>query len=216
MLPVFFVLHGERESERLFKELAAHLPLQALQPPIDRELLRQQLPCALIAPPTCESGLLRDLKGAPEDSGVFTLLLADAIPDLETPDADLWDDFVLRPWRATEVGMRLRRLSRQRPSEHSDHLRWQDLTIDVDRHEARVGPRLLDLTFTEFRLLLLLASLGGRVMTRERAFGDIWGTGHFGGLRTVDVHIRRLRTKLEACDCPYIATVRNVGYRLIA
>jgi DNA-binding response OmpR family regulator len=75
-----------------------------------------------------------------------------------------------------------------------------------------VHGRSLDLTYKEFELLRFLAQHPGRVFTREQLLSEVWGYDYFGGTRTVDVHIRRLRAKLDDLDA-LIGTVRNVGYR---
>ncbi len=77
-----------------------------------------------------------------------------------------------------------------------------------------LGERRIDLTFKEYELLRLMASHPGRVFTREALLNEVWGYHYFGGTRTVDVHIRRLRSKIEDSDHAFIETVWQVGYRL--
>jgi len=134
--------------------------------------------------------------------------------DLDTSVVYACADFAVCPCRVPEIAARLRRLTGGDLRSEVGQT-WGGLHLDEDRHEATANGARLDLTYTEFRLLALLMALRGRVVTRDRAYKDIWATDHhFGGLRTVDVHIRRLRSKLEAHGCGYITTVRNVGYRL--
>jgi DNA-binding response OmpR family regulator len=90
-----------------------------------------------------------------------------------------------------------------------------ELMIDEANYTARLGGRVLGLTYTEFELLTYLARHPGRVFTREQLLRQVWGDDFHGDIRTVDVHIRRLRSKL-GCDNELIGTVRNVGYKLIA
>ena len=85
--------------------------------------------------------------------------------------------------------------------------------IDEDAYLATVGGQPLDLTYTEFELLKYLVLHPGRVFSREHLLADVWGYDYFGGTRTVDVHIRRLRAKLGSEHESLIGTVRNVGYR---
>ncbi|NLI86374.1 MAG: winged helix-turn-helix transcriptional regulator [Propionibacterium sp.] len=85
--------------------------------------------------------------------------------------------------------------------------------IDEDAYVATVGGQQLDLTYTEFELLKYLVAHPGRVLTREQLLSEVWGYDYFGGTRTVDVHIRRLRAKLGPEFDSCIGTVRNVGYR---
>jgi DNA-binding response OmpR family regulator len=90
-----------------------------------------------------------------------------------------------------------------------------DLVIDETTYSARVDGRLLDLTYKEFELIKYLAQHPGRVFTRAQLLQEVWGYDYFGGTRTVDVHVRRLRAKLGSEHEVLIGTVRNVGYRLV-
>jgi len=90
-----------------------------------------------------------------------------------------------------------------------------DLVIDETAYSARVGGRLLDLTYKEFELIKHLAQHPGRVFTRAQLLQEVWGYDYFGGTRTVDVHVRRLRAKLGSEHEVLIGTVRNVGYRFV-
>jgi DNA-binding response OmpR family regulator len=90
-----------------------------------------------------------------------------------------------------------------------------DLVIDETTYSARVGGRLLDLTYKEFELIKHLAQHPGRVFTRAQLLQEVWGYDYFGGTRTVDVHVRRLRAKLGLEHEVLIGTVRNVGYRFV-
>lgn len=96
---------------------------------------------------------------------------------------------------------------------HSGEIRTGDVVIDEASYTARLKGNLLDLTFKEFELLKYLAQHPGRVFTRAQLLQEIWGYDYFGGTRTVDVHIRRLRSKLSPEFEAIIGTVRNVGYR---
>lgn len=88
-----------------------------------------------------------------------------------------------------------------------------DLTIKPERYEVFLGKKLLELTFKEYELLFFLAKSKGKVFSRESLLSKIWGYEYFGGSRTVDVHIRRLRSKIEDAKHQFIETVRNVGYK---
>ena len=96
---------------------------------------------------------------------------------------------------------------------HAGEIRSGDVTIDEATYTARLKGNVLDLTFKEFELLKYLAQHPGRVFTRAQLLQEIWGYDYFGGTRTVDVHIRRLRSKLGPEFEAIIGTVRNVGYR---
>lgn len=90
-----------------------------------------------------------------------------------------------------------------------------ELVIDEAAYTARVSGRHLDLTYKEFELLKHLAGNPGRVFTRDQLLAEVWGYDYFGGTRTVDVHVRRLRAKLGSEHDAMIGTVRNVGYRFV-
>lgn len=90
-----------------------------------------------------------------------------------------------------------------------------ELVIDENGYTARIGGRVLDLTYKEFELLKQLAANPGRVFTRAQLLQEVWGYDYFGGTRTVDVHVRRLRAKLGHGHEAAIGTVRNVGYRYV-
>ena len=94
-------------------------------------------------------------------------------------------------------------------------LRIGELAIDLERYEVTLSGRKVALTYKEFQLLALLASNPGRVYSREVLLSTLWGYDYLGGTRTVDVHIRRLRSKIEASDRVYLETIWNVGYRFI-
>jgi len=96
---------------------------------------------------------------------------------------------------------------------HSGEIRTGDVVIDESSYTARLKGNVLDLTFKEFELLKYLAQHPGRVFTRAQLLQEVWGYDYFGGTRTVDVHIRRLRSKLGPEFEAIIGTVRNVGYR---
>jgi DNA-binding response OmpR family regulator len=96
-----------------------------------------------------------------------------------------------------------------------DEIRSGELAIDEATYAARLRGRVLDLTFKEFELLKFLAQHPGRVFTRAQLLQEVWGYDYFGGTRTVDVHVRRLRAKLGPEHDALIGTVRNVGYRFV-
>lgn len=124
------------------------------------------------------------------------------------------DDFLVEPYDITELLCRIKRLLNITADNDNDELiKCGDLTIDLARYEVSVGNRPVMLTFREYELLKFLASNGGRVFTREALLNKVWGYDYYGGDRTVDVHIRRLRSKLEDATHTFIETVRNIGYR---
>ena len=90
---------------------------------------------------------------------------------------------------------------------------YGDLVLNLETYQAAIAKRPLDLTYMEYELLKFLAQHPGKVFTRETLLSRVWGYEYYGGARTVDVHIRRLRAKLGEEHANLIATVRSVGYR---
>jgi DNA-binding response OmpR family regulator len=126
-----------------------------------------------------------------------------------------FDDWLLPSAHPVEVETRLRLVvDRSRARARRATASVGDLDIDPDTYVVRLGNRVLDLTFKEFELLRYLGTQPGRVFTREQLLQEVWGYDYFGGTRTVDVHIRRLRAKLGPEHEAYIGTVRGVGYKL--
>jgi len=122
------------------------------------------------------------------------------------------DDFVMEPWNPNEVVARVKRILQRKPDEdNKDLICCGEVTIDVGKCEVAFRGRLIELTFKEYELLRFLLSNKGKVFSREALLNKVWGYDYFGGDRTVDVHIRRLRSKLDESEC--IETVRNIGYR---
>lgn len=121
------------------------------------------------------------------------------------------DDFVLAEASPAEFEARIRLLLASCPEKNM--IVSSPVAIDEDAYIATVGGRQLDLTYTEFELLKCMALHPDHVLTREFLLSEVWGYDYFGGTRTVDVHIRRLRAKLGPEYDSCIATVRNVGYR---
>lgn len=158
--------------------------------------------------------LLRD-GSLPPDTATVAILTHEQASSLEP--AFPVDDFVAFPVTPEELVTRVRRAIRRRHGPESAHLiRCGDLRIDQDTYQVFVAGRLVDLTYKEYELLRFLAQNQDRVCTREMLLSQVWGYEFYGGARTVDVHIRRLRSKLEDRGHTFIETVRNVGYRLHA
>jgi DNA-binding response OmpR family regulator len=123
------------------------------------------------------------------------------------------DDIVLASAGPAEVDARIRLALGRRTDESTSHrISASGVVIDEASYSAKVRGRPLDLTYKEFELLRFLAMHPSRVFTREQLLSEVWGYDYFGGTRTVDVHVRRLRAKLGDQES-VIGTVRNVGYR---
>ena len=131
------------------------------------------------------------------------------------------DDVLLHTCGPAELEARIRlaigRLAAQRDADNPEAhvIRSGEVTVDEATYSAKLGGRHLDLTFKEFELLKYLVQHPGRVFTREQLLQEVWGYDYFGGTRTVDVHVRRLRAKLGPEHETLIGTVRNVGYRFV-
>ena len=124
------------------------------------------------------------------------------------------DDFVVSPSNVNELVARASRVIRRTESpDDGDVIRVGELVINPANYEVSVKGRRVNLRFKEYELLRLLASSPGRVFTRESLLNHVWGYDYFGGTRTVDVHIRRLRSKIENAEHSFIETIWNVGYR---
>ena len=130
------------------------------------------------------------------------------------------DEILMEGVGPTELDARLRllldRLAREVGQSRSTVLGVGDLVIDEETYVARLKGRPLDLTYKEFELLKYLCQHVGRVFTRDHLLQQVWGYDFFGGTRTVDVHVRRLRAKLGPDNEALIGTVRNVGYKAVA
>lgn len=127
-----------------------------------------------------------------------------------------FDDFVLQPIVPAELYARMRQLDWKSATFGSDEvIKIDDLVIDIAGYEARVSGRRIDLTHQEFELLRFLAQHRGRVFTRSALLERAWGYQYAGGTRTVDIHVRRVRSKLGDAG-ELIETVRNVGYKMRA
>ena len=114
------------------------------------------------------------------------------------------DELVIRAWRV---------LSQRESSLGGNVIRVGDLAINTANYDVSVKDKKVDLRHKEYELLLVIATNPGRVYTRETLLDQIWGYDYLGGARTVDVHIRRLRSKIEDAEHSYIETIRQVGYR---
>lgn len=125
-------------------------------------------------------------------------------------------DFVLSSAGPAEIEARIRLLlsTSDQALQPREPIRASNVHIDEDSYVAKIGETRLDLTFTEFELLKFLASHPSRVFTRDQLLSEVWGYDYFGGTRTVDVHVRRLRAKLGEHE-HLIGTVRNVGYQFV-
>ena len=151
----------------------------------------------------------RDLPLAP----LLLVLRPDQLDDLELRE-DLFDDFCLSPFHPKEIEARFRHLQFRAGRGDSPELAsYGDLVLNFETYQAAIGGKPLDLTYMEYELLKFFLTHPGKVFTREQLLSRVWGYEYYGGARTVDVHVRRLRAKLGEEHANLIQTVRSVGYR---
>jgi len=141
------------------------------------------------------------------------------VPEQEAPRLDLslgFDDLIVAPYRVTELAARLRLIRWRAEREAApERIRIGPLALNQATYEVTVYGSPIELTLKEYQLLVFLMRNPARVFTRPELLDHVWGSDYFGGTRTVDVHIRRLRAKTEAAG-DLLETVRGVGYRLAA
>jgi DNA-binding response OmpR family regulator len=146
-------------------------------------------------------------------NAVLLLISGAELAELELRD-DLFDDFCLSPFHPRELEARLRHLfSSAEGATRADLVEHSGLVLNLETYQASFNGNALDLTFMEYELLKFLAQNPGKVFTREMLLSRVWGYEYYGGARTVDVHVRRLRAKLGEEHANLIQTVRSVGYR---
>jgi len=151
------------------------------------------------------------------ENGVILIVVA-APEQMDRVTVDLpVDDFVSVSAPPAELARRIERaLWRKHGVDSENFVHCGALTLDLSNYRVTVDSEPLVMTFKEYELLRFLAMNSGRVFTREQLLNRVWGYDYFGGARTVDVHVRRIRAKIEIRGHAFIETVRNVGYRLVA
>ena len=146
---------------------------------------------------------------------ILLLLEPDRLVAIQAPIEA--DDVLVKPVREEELLYRVRNLCYRstQEAEGGRTLQSKGLTLDESRYEIRLDGELTDLTYREFELLKHLLNNPERVFDREQLLNLVWGIDYLGGPRTVDVHIRRIRSKIEIRGYSFISTVRGVGYKFI-
>lgn len=204
------------------RDLGCRVRAADLWEPLEHdELLARDPPAAVLVEvlDQIEAGraALARLRAAPplSDRPILAAVTVPALQRLD-PAADAFDDLVLVPYLPVELYVRIRRAEHRR-SDYADaeHLKLGPLVIDRAAHEVSVDGRQVQLTHQEFALLEFLARHRGRVFSRQQLLERVWGVDYYGGSRTVDIHVRRLRMKLARGAEP-LETVRGVGYKMKA
>ena len=147
------------------------------------------------------------------DEGTAPVLICAARTDTQMLGDAVCDDFVLTPIDAGELATRIMRLARPDSTDAGEVLSFKELSLDLATYQAALEGNPIDLTYMEYELLRFFVAHTGRVWSREQLLSRVWGYDYFGGARTVDVHVRRLRAKLGEERASWITTVRSVGYR---
>ena len=154
------------------------------------------------------AGKLRD------ELGITVLIVVDRTLTADLEFAQGFDDFILTPVDQTELRIRLGMLGATRHETVDEPiLQFHDLELNTATYQATIAGQPKDLTYMEYELLRFLVENPNRVWSREQILSKVWGYDYFGGSRTVDVHVRRLRAKLGEERASWITTVRSVGYR---
>jgi two-component system alkaline phosphatase synthesis response regulator PhoP len=218
-LPKVFIIANESEQAKKLRAELAQRDFDCLIVPYNDEAIEQivrQSPGVMLldadeAPTGSEAWELAQRIRQDMNIPLIALMSREKLNGLDSSV----DDFVVKPWEANEVTVRIKRILRQKGDiDSEDIIRCGDLVIDLAKYEVSLNGELIMLTFREYQLLKFLASNKGKVFTREALLNKVWGWDYYGGDRTVDVHIRRLRSKIEDPTHTFIETVRNIGYRL--
>ncbi len=159
-------------------------------------------------------GICRSLRKRDATVAPTLLLISGAqLGELELRE-DLFDDFCLSPFHPKELEARLRHLFwRNGKGTRPEIVEYGNLVLNLETYQAALGRKPLDLTYMEYELLKFFATHPVKVFTRAQLLSRVWGYEYYGGARTVDVHVRRLRAKLGEEHANLIQTVRSVGYR---
>jgi two-component system copper resistance phosphate regulon response regulator CusR len=159
--------------------------------------------------------VLGELRRAGSQTPVLFLTAKDGLPD-RVKGLNLGaDDYLVKPFAFSELLARIRSILRRGPSRQPEMLKRADLEIDLIRHRVARGGKKLDLTPKEFALLALLARRAGEVLSRTSIAEQVWDMNFDGGTNVVDVHVRRLRSKVDdPFERKLIHTVRGMGYVL--
>jgi DNA-binding response OmpR family regulator len=201
---------------RAFVERGYRWAFGADEPTVADEVLRSSTDLLVV-----DAVALSDLAGSVVSSvkrisGLAMLPVLAVVPEAaasETLATRFWDEFVLDPFRPGELILRIEMMLARRRGSLTREVNFGPVTIDFEKYDVTRSGRRVSLTYKEHELLRFLASNPDRPFTREALLDRVWGADYIGGVRTVDVHVRRLRAKLGDVAGKTIETVRGVGYR---
>jgi two-component system alkaline phosphatase synthesis response regulator PhoP len=216
MWRVTFVGQDRDKMERLARELEGEGYWTSVCPAAEvaTVIADGARPDALVVDASCTNGTVDVLQDTRETVTAPTIALIEEshLSGYELPQGI--DDFLVLPATAGELAARVRQLLRRHAHlEDNNTLCCGDLVLNLATREVFLAGRSLTLAYKEYELLRFLLSNRDTVFTREVLLNKVWGYDFYGGTRTVDVHIRRLRSKIEDGRRAFIETVRNVGYR---
>lgn len=212
---VILVIAGKEDKERISKELSETWQLRLVDEGGTSEEEHLAGDLAVVSFSSSEEELEREIRRVVrklrENTPVLAVLERDHAWDFSAPP--LFEDFIYAGWAPGELKARVwQLLFRHQLVTTENILQVRDLLFDFDRYEVRLKGYPLELTFKEYELLRFLATHPGKVFTREVLLEQVWGYGYYGGSRTVDVHVRRIRSKIDSPEHVYISTVRGAGY----
>jgi DNA-binding response OmpR family regulator len=211
------VFLSERSPEQVLPAASALGADLKAEPPTAEALVRladlgpELVVADAVDDPARTHELLTVLAAAGAPLPVVVVLARDHLDRL--PWAEVADEFVFPEVSEMELRLRLALLRARRGETGEGVVRLGPVAINVESYQVTAGSRVVDLTFKEFELLRFLAEHRGRVFSRAKLLQEVWGYDFYGGTRTVDVHVRRLRAKLGPEHEQLIETVRGVGYR---
>ena len=155
----------------------------------------------------------RSIRNGEINAGSLLLLINGGHLQSLDPHQELFDDFCLHPFHPLEFEIRLKHSFRRSGQTNDiEVIEYGPLAMNLETYQAAIDKKPLDLTYMEYELLKFFAAQPGKVFTRETLLNRVWGYDYYGGARTVDVHVRRLRAKLGEEHANLIQTVRSVGY----
>jgi DNA-binding response OmpR family regulator len=214
------ILQREDGGLSVLRDLGCRVKSHDLWDDLDEPAFLEQPPAAILVEALDQfdagrAALMR-IRAVPALAEVPSLVAVTVGQAQRLDGNDGFDDFVLVPYVPAELYMRIRRAEWRR-SEFAgkERIKIGAMCIDLAGHEVTVDGRTVDLTHQEFALLKFLSQNRGRVFSREQLLNRVWGVNYYGGSRTVDIHVRRLRMKLGPVADP-IETVRGVGYNMKA